>query len=116
MLQRKVDRILAKLIDQLIPKRILRGDIDKFCKATRLGKTTLRGARSRQGIYADTLIKLLLAHGVSEELLTNLPRTKTSKISKTLTEWNKVGLSLSDKERENFMRFIEMVKTEWKLG
>ena len=72
-------------------------------------------ARLRQSISADTLIKLLLAQGVSPDILLNLPRTRPSKISETLTLWNKIGLNLSSKEREKLGKFIKVLMTEWKL-
>lgn len=112
MNQKAVDKILYKLLEQLIQRG---GSIAKLSKITKLSETTLRSAKSRKSISADTLVKLLLAHGVSEDLLTNLPRNRPSKISKTLTEWNKIGLGLTDKEREKIGQFVKTVKTEWRL-
>ncbi len=115
MLQSKIDKILAELLEQLIPERIRSGEAARFSKATGLAPTTLRVARLRQSINADTLIKLLVAHGVPEDVLTNLPRSRPSKISKSLTKWNKIGLKLSDKERESIGAFVEILITKWKL-
>ena len=112
MNQRLVDKILHNLLSQLIGKREF---LKNLHQATKLSKTTLRNIKSRKGLTADSLIKLLLAHGVSEDLLTNLPRSKPSKISKTLTEWNKIGVSLTDEEREKIGRFVKTVKSEWRI-
>ncbi|MCY4644910.1 MAG: hypothetical protein OXB88_09855 [Bacteriovoracales bacterium] len=114
-MQKKVNDILAKLIDQLIPKRIPKGELNKICKATGLSASTLRMVRSRQTLSADTLIKLLLAHGASAETIGNLPRLRPSKICESLTLWNKIGLNLGSRERIVLGRFIKTMTSEWKL-
>ena len=114
-MQKTVNKILVELIEQLIPKRAAKGELGKICNATSLSQSTLRMARLRESISADTLVKLLLAHGVSPETLTNLPCSKPSKICKSLTYWKKVGLNLNEKEREKLGKFIKNLKTEWKL-
>ena len=114
-MQKIVNKILAELIEQLIPERGKKGEPRKICNATGLSQSTLRMARSRESISADTLVKLLLAHGVLPETLTNLPHSRPSKICKSLTYWNKVGLNLNEKEREKLGKFIKNLKAEWKL-
>ena len=102
--QKTVDQVLQNLLGQLIQK----GEATRqLHQATKLGKTTLRTIRLRQGLSAASLIKLFLAHGVSENFLMNLPRNRPTKISKTLTEWNKIGLSLTDKERVKVGKFLK---------
>ena len=112
MNQKMVDKILHKLLDQLIQKN---ENIAKLSKLTKLSETALRSAKSRKSISADSLIKLLLAHGVSEDLLMNLPRSKPSQVSKTLTEWHKIGLGLNDKKREAIGSFVKILKSDWRL-
>ena len=112
MNQQVIDKILQDLLEQVIQK----GEtINKLHQATKLSKTTLRSIKSRKSISADSLIKLLLAHGVSKDLLRNLPRNEPSNVSKTLTEWNKIGLSLTDREREKIGRFVRALKNDWQL-
>ena len=112
MNQKTIDKILGNLVEQLVPKG---SNIAQLSKATKLSESALRNLRNRKSISADTLLKLLLAHGVSSDLLTNLPRNKPSKISKTLTDWNKIGLSLSDREREKLGGFVKTLKSDWRL-
>lgn len=114
-MQKKVDEILAQLIGQLIPDRIPRGELERICRATKLSQSTLRMARLRQSVSADTLVKLLLAHGVSPSALRNLPRNRPSKLSETLTQWNKIGLNLSEQEREKLGKFVKALVAEWKV-
>ena len=102
MMQKKVNKVLAQLIEQLVPARTSKGEREKICKVTKLSHSTLRTARFRQGMSADTLIKLLLAHGVSPDILINLPRTRPSQISKSLTLWNKIGLNLTEGSGKNW--------------
>ena len=112
MNQKIVNKILHKLLEQLVQKD---KNIAKLSKATKLSETALRNLESRKSINADSLIKLLLANGVSEDLLTNLPRNKPSQVSETLTNWHKIGLSLNDKQREKIGSFIKILKSDWQL-
>ena len=112
MNQKTIDKMLGDLVEQLVPKG---SNIAQLSKATKLSESALRNLRNRKSISADTLLKLLMAHGVSSDLLTNLPRNKPSKISKPLTDWNKIGLSLSDREREKLGGFVKTLKSDWRL-
>ncbi len=114
-MQKKVNDTISELIEQLIPERIKKGELTKICKATGLSESTLRMIRSRKSVSADTLIKLLVANGVSFDTITNLPRSKPSKICKSLTMWNKLGLSLNEAEREKIIKFIKTILVDWKL-
>lgn len=114
-MQREVDSILAKLIAQLIPEENKDKDLDQICKITKLSKSTLRMAHMRKSISADTLIKLLLVNGVSKDLLLNLPRNKPIKFSPSSTLWNKIGLSLGEKERGKLGEIVKTISSEWKL-
>lgn len=113
-MQKKVNDILVQLINQLVPARSSMEQRENICRTTKLSYSTLRMARSRNGMSADTLIKLLLAHGVAPENLVHLPRTQPSKVSKSLTQWNRIGLNLGDRERENVMKLIALITREWK--
>ena len=112
MNQKIVDKVLHKLLEQLIQKN---ENIAKLSKLTKLSETALRNAKSRKSISADSLIKLLLAHGVPESLLMNLPRSKPSQLSKTLTDWHKIGIGLTDKQREKIGDFVKILKSDWRL-
>ena len=85
MKQEEINKILVELLEQLIPEKMPKGEVEKLSIASGVSASAIRGARSRESLNSDTLIKLLRAHGVSADTLMNLPRNKPSKISKTLT-------------------------------
>ena len=96
-----------KLIDILAPDEMPRNEVSKLVKATRLGESTIRTARRRERISGDTLMRLLLAHGVDPKDIINLPRKKPSRVCPTLTQWNRLGLRLSKEEREAYTSMID---------
>ena len=106
---------LMSLLNNLAPDNMPRNEVGKLIKATRLGKSTIRTAKSREGISADTLMRLLLAHGVAPKDILNLPRKKASKVCPTLTQWNRLGLQLNKKEREAYISMINWTKKIFKL-
>lgn len=113
-MDKKVKSILMHLIETLAPEDMPKGEIAKLREATGLGESTIRTARKRERISADTLVRLLLAQGIDEQDIINLPRKKPSKICPSLTEWNKLGLSLSKTEREAYTEFVKWNKTRFK--
>ncbi|GIL18737.1 MAG: hypothetical protein BroJett040_24880 [Oligoflexia bacterium] len=64
---------------------------------------------------ADTMIRLLLARGVSASTLENLPQTETSKLSRGEIEWNELGRELSEEEKREFASLIRYLLIRWKL-
>ena len=113
-MQSEVDYILAELIKQLVPHQAPK-ELDRVSKITTLSKSTLRMAQERKSINADTLLKLFLAHGVSPEVLLNLPRKNLSRVSESLSTWNYIGMNLGDKERDRLGKFIQMLVRDWKI-
>ena len=110
-----VRKILMSLIHSLAPDNMPRNEVGRLIKATGLGESTIRTAKQRERISADTLMRLLLAHGVDPKDIMNLPRKNPSKICPTLTEWNKLGLKLSKKERESYISMIDWNRKTFKL-
>ena len=110
-----VRKILMDLIHNLAPDNMPRNEVGKLVKATRLGESTIRTAKKRERISADTLMRLLLAHGVDPKDIMNLPKKNPSKVCPTLTEWNKLGLKLNKKEREAYISMIEWNQKVFKL-
>lgn len=114
-MDKKVREILMDLIDILAPEEMPKGEIAKLRQATGLGESTIRTARKRERMSADTLVRLLLAQGIDEQDILNLPRKKPSKICPSLTEWNKLGLSLNKTERETYSEFIKWNKSRFRV-
>lgn len=106
-MNKQVKDILIQLVEILAPEDMPKGEVAKLRKATGLGESTIRTARKRERISADTLMRLLLAHGVDAKDIVNLPRKKPSKICPTMTEWNKLGSKLTEKERSAYLELVE---------
>ena len=98
-MEKRVREILTRLIEILAPSGMPKNEVAKLRKATNLGESTIRTARRRERISADTLVRLLLAHGVAEEDILGLPRRHRSPICPTLTDWNRLG-ALPHKNRK----------------
>ncbi len=114
-MDKKVREILTLLIDLLAPADMPKSEIAKLRKATGLGESTIRTARRRERISADTLMRLLLAHGVDEKDIIHLPRKRSSKICSSLTEWNRVGLTLTKTERKAYTDFIKWNRQRFRV-
>jgi hypothetical protein len=74
---------------------------------------TLRHILKRQSLHADTLIRLLLARGVSVKTITNLPQTDLSKLSEAEVEWLEFGRELTAAEKVEFVALIKYVRAMW---
>lgn len=108
-----VREILKQLIDQLAPEDMPKPEVAKLRKATGFGESTIRNARKREALSGDTLIRLLLAHGVDPREILNLPRKKPSKVCPTITKWHKLGLTLTELEREAYSDLINWNKKKF---
>ena len=110
-----VKEILIGLLQDLAPDNMPRYEVSKLVQATGLSESTIRMAKKRESLSADTLIRLLLTHGVDPKDILNLPRKNVSRVCSTLTQWNKFGFQLNRKEREAYMQMIEWNQKRFKL-
>ena|SRR5665213_377870 len=108
-------KVINAWIRDFIPRDMPFGEIEKLAKAAQISPGTIRQIRSRESVSADTIVSLMLARGVSEDELTNLAQKGEVKFSKTLSEWNKLGNTLSDKQREHTIKLVHFLISEWKL-
>lgn len=108
-------RVLSAWIKEYLPKDMPFGDIQRLAKSAQLSPSTLRQIRSRGSVSAETILSVMLAMGVKEEDLTNIKPTGEAKFSKSLAEWNRVGSSLSEKQREQVLKLVQFLLSEWKL-
>jgi hypothetical protein len=76
---------------------------------------TLRTNVRRKSFNADTLMRLLLARGVSAETLSHLPQTDFSKLSKSEVIWLELGRKLNDAEKVQFAELVEYLRVRWDL-
>ena len=106
-MEKEVKKILMKLIEDLAPDDMPRNEVGKLVKATKLGESTIRTAKKRERISADTLMRLLLAHRVDSQDIINLPRKNSSKVCPSITKWHNLGLKLNKQEREAYISLVD---------
>jgi lambda repressor-like predicted transcriptional regulator len=114
-MKKNVSKVLSAWLDITIPKDSAHGELQKLAKEAGLSPGTLKSLRSRQSFSASTIVSLLLARGVSEQSLTNLTMSEKTKVSTSLNEWNKLGLILADKQRNQFLDLIQYLIKKWNV-
>lgn len=108
-------RVLNSWIKEHIPKDMPFGDMQRLAKAAQLSPTTLRHIRQRGSVSAETILSIMLAKGVPEEDLINIRPTGDAKFSKSLSEWNRIGNSLNERQREQIVKFVQFLLADWTL-
>lgn len=108
-------RVLNAWIRDYLPKEMSFGDVQKLAKAAQLSPSTLRQIRNRGSVSAETIISIMIAKGVSEDDLINIRPTSDVKYSKSLSDWNRVGSTISEKQREQLLKLVHFLLTEWTL-
>lgn len=112
---RKSKKVINAWISSFIPKDMPYGEIEKLAKAAGISSATLRQIRSRESVNADTIVSIMLARGVSEEDLMNLSQSGEAKFSRSLSDWNQLGNTLSDKQREGIIKLVNVLLGDWRL-
>jgi hypothetical protein len=108
-------RVLSAWIKEYLPKDMPFGDIQRLAMSAQLSPSTLRQIRNRGSVSAETILSVMLAMGVREEDLIHIKPTGEAKFSKSLAEWNRIGSSLSEKQREQVLKLVQFLLSEWKL-
>lgn len=114
-MNKRVSKVLSAWLDLTIPKDSPYGELQKLAADAGLNPGTLKSLRSRKSFSASTIVSLLLARGFSEESLTQLNATGKTKVSKSLNDWNKLGMILSDKQRVQFITLVEYLMEKWSV-
>lgn len=108
-------RVLNAWIKEYLPKDMPFGDVQRLAKAAQLSPGTLRQIRNRGSVGAETILSILLAKGVPEENLIGLKPTGEVKFSQSLADWNRFGATLSEKQREQLLRLVQFLLSDWTL-
>ena len=86
-----------------------------MAKAAGISIETLRTTLKRQTMNADTLIRLLLARGVSAQTIENLPQTELDQLSQGEVEWLELGRELNEAEKREFASLVRFLLIKWQL-
>lgn len=108
-------KVLAAWIKEYLPKDMGFGDVQRLAEEAQISPGTIRQIRNRGSVSAETILSIMIAMGVREEVLINIKSTAEPKFSKSLTEWNRLGASLSEKEREKLIKFANFLLSEWTI-
>lgn len=91
-----------------------KGEGEELAQKANLNPNTVRQIKSRKSCSAESIIRLLLAKGVSPQLLSNIYSTERAQ-NKSLQDWNQLGSSLSKSDRDQFIKLIKYMKKEWEI-
>lgn len=111
----KARKVISSWINEYLPKEMAFGDIVALAKAAQINPGSIRQIRTRESVSAETIISVMLARGVSEEDLISLPQRGDVKYSKSLNEWNQLGSTISEKQREHVVKLIKFLLADWKI-
>lgn len=112
---KRVKQTLQKLLGFLIPAGMSPKEREALAKNAGISAETLRTSLKRQSMNADTLIRLLLARGVTTQTLENLPQTDLKSLPPGEAEWLELGRELSEMERKEFSGLIRYLRIKWSL-
>jgi hypothetical protein len=106
---------MSQLMDFIVPASMSSRERHSLAEKAGISGETLRKNVQRKSFNADTLIRLLLARGVSAETLAQLPQSDLSKLSKGEAIWLELGRRLTDGEKFQYAELIEYFRARWNL-
>jgi hypothetical protein len=108
-------KVINAWIRDFLPKEMAFGEVEKLARAAQISPGTIRQIRNRESMSAETIVSIMLARGVSEDDLINIPQRGEAKFSKSLSDWNHLGNSLSEKQREQIVKLANFLLADWKV-
>jgi len=114
-LDKEVKIVLSKLLDFIVPSGMNAKERRQLADRAGVSEETLRKTTQRQSLNADTLLRLLLARGVSLKTLVNLPQTDFTKLPPGETDWLQFGREASDIEKREYVALLRFLNSKWKL-
>ena len=111
----QVKTLIRQLLQRLAPDGMPKKEIRRLREIAGLGESAIRNAKQREGLTADTLLALFLAHGIDSKDILSLPIKKPSKVSPTNTKWNSLCLELTEQEKLSYMELIRWNKKRFKV-
>lgn len=109
-LESKVKKILSSWSERVVPEGLADSQIKILAKNANLNFETLKTLRKRKTAKAETIVRGLLASGVSEKALINLPLDNASVFPKNQAKWHKLGQKLSEEELGQYLTLISQIR------
>lgn len=114
---RKIDQeakyVLHKILCFVAPAAMKASERAQLARAAGINPDTLRHLLKRESLHADTLIRLLLARGVSAKAITNLPQTEFSELKPGEARWIEYGRALTEVEKIEFVEIVDYIRQKW---
>ena len=114
-IDKQINQVMQKVLAMVAPKGMTSSERRELAKAAGISHESLRTTLKRKTMNADTLIRLLLARGVSASSIENLPQSEASKLSRGELDWIELGRELSEDEKREFSSLIRYLVGLWKL-
>lgn len=114
-MDKRAKQTLSKLLTWLVPSGMTTKERNTLAKNSGISAETLRTTLKRQSMSADTLLRLLLARGVEQQALENLPQTNFKAISSGEAAWIDLGREMSEVERKEFAELIRFLRNKWNI-
>lgn len=114
-IDKQINQVMQKVLAMVAPKGMTSSERRELAKAAGISHESLRTTLKRKTMNADTLIRLLLARGVSASSIENLPQSEASKLSRGELDWIELGRELSEDEKREFSSLIRYMVGRWKL-
>lgn len=114
-MDKQVKLVLDSLIAFAAPKGFSPTERAKIAKKAGLSPATLRAMSWRRTVNADSLIRLLIARGMSAQSLSNLPQTEFSPVKESEIQWFKIGQELTSEKKMAFIQLIKFLQNQWDL-
>ncbi|MGZ3745076.1 MAG: hypothetical protein ACXVBQ_14535 [Pseudobdellovibrionaceae bacterium] len=112
---RRIKQSLQRLLLFIVPKGMTAKERTSLANSAGISVETLRTTVKRQSLNADTLIRLLIARGVSAQTIENLPQTELVHLSQGEIEWMELGRELSEGEKKEFSGLVRFLLIKWQL-
>ncbi|MBS1983259.1 MAG: hypothetical protein JST16_03730 [Bdellovibrionales bacterium] len=111
-----VELILERLLKLVVPVGMGTRERRQLAKKAGISDETLRAGIRNRSLRSDTLIRLLVARGVSPKTLASLSQSDAGQLNRGDFVWLEYGNHLTEQEKVEFVSLIRFMKDKWELS
>lgn len=115
-LDEEVKLVLERLLSIVVPKGMSPRERRHLAKKAGISDETLRAGIRNRSLRSDTLLRLLLARGVSPKTLATLPQSDVTQLNRGDFVWLDYGTQLTEEEKIEYIGLIRFIRSKWNLG
>lgn len=108
-----IDKVISAYLEQLVPEAMTPKERKALAKTAGISEDTLRTVRRRNSLSANTLFRLLAAHGIAPEDILKLIKGNPRIMSKPWQDWIKLGSQVPDDQKSDFADIVRFIKAKW---